>query len=242
MFSIKNISIVLDEKLIVSNVSLECLPGSITVLMGPNGSGKSSLAYGLMGHPRYQISRGSISLNEHNITALGADKRARAGLFLAFQYPHDIPGVSTVSFLKESYHALTGKEVAFADFVQQATQVFKRVGLSPDYLQRSLHEGFSGGERKRLEIAQVLLCKPKVVLLDEIDSGLDADGIKYCAQALLDLKKESPEIIFIIITHTARLLQFIVPDQVHILKEGCVVASGAKELVSFIEIEGYRTL
>ncbi|MGC2310214.1 MAG: Fe-S cluster assembly ATPase SufC [Candidatus Babeliaceae bacterium] len=242
MFSLNNVSVSLDEKLLINALNLVCKPGTFTVLMGPNGSGKSSLAYALMGHPKYTIIDGSIMLDDVPITQLSADKRARAGLFLAFQYPYEIPGVSIFSFLKESYRALKGTDIILDEFVQLVETVFQQVGLSPDYIQRGVHEGFSGGERKRLEVAQLLLFKPKVAILDEIDSGLDADGIRHVAQALNGLRAENPSMIFIIITHNTRLLQFMQPDQVHILQEGKLIASGGVEMIQYIEAKGYREL
>jgi Fe-S cluster assembly ATP-binding protein len=240
VFSIKNLSVSINKKSLLSSVTLICPPGSITVLMGPNGSGKSSLANALMGHPAYEITAGALTLNGTNLIPLLADKRAQAGLFLAFQYPYEIPGVSVLTFLKEAYRSLGNTEISITDFIKKIETAFEQVGLPAEYMYRSLHEGFSGGERKRLEVAQLLLLQPKVALLDEIDSGLDIDGIQQVAQALLYLKNKNPETIFIIITHTIRLLNYLSPDIVHILVEGKIVTSGNAQLLTTLETQGYK--
>ncbi len=239
-FLSKNLIVSIDGKQVVSDFSLECLPGSVHALMGPNGSGKSSLASAIMGHPFYKIISGSIFLDEQGITDMPVEQRARQGIFLAVQYPYAVPGLTVFSFLKEAYLACTGKECSVEEFEASVRDVLNKVGLPSDFMHRFLNDGFSGGERKRLECAQVLLLRPRLIILDEIDSGLDADGIRLVASALQAARKELSDSTWIVITHYTRLLTYIVPDYVHVMKNGTVVVSGDNALIAQIDAEGYR--
>lgn len=242
MLYIKNLSIAFNTQVLVHDFTLSLEPGSVHALMGPNGSGKSTLAYTLMGHPAYTIISGTIELIDINLAELPVEKRARAGLFLACQYPQEVPGVQVLTFLKEAHRMLTGQDMSVAAFKELVYKAFDAVGLDHSFVLRNLHEGFSGGEKKRLEIAQLLLFKPKVALLDEIDSGLDVDGLKTIAQALNSARRDNPDLTYIIITHYARILEYITPDAVHVLKEGTLRLSGSAELAQHIEKQGYHEL
>lgn len=208
--------------------------------MGPNGSGKSSLAATIMGHPKYQITNGSIILNDQEITELSVDKRARAGLFLAFQYPLAIPGVQVLNFLKEARRSQGDQNIDLIQFKDEVLSALGAVNLDASFATRYLNDGFSGGEKKRLEIVQLMVLKPRIVLLDEVDSGLDTDGIKQVAEILNKIRQQNPWMIFIIITHYPRMLKFIEPDFVHIMRSGRLITSGDKSLIETVDVKGYR--
>lgn len=242
MLSIKNLTVSLDKKIVIKNLSLDIAKGTITVLMGPNGSGKSTLAYTLMGHPSYAHTLGEVIFLEQNILELPVEKRARAGIFLACQYPQEVPGVQVTTFLKEAYRMLVRQDITAQDFQQKLYLALDAVKLDHSFAYRYLNEGFSGGEKKRLEIVQMLLLQPKIAILDEIDSGLDVDAIKLVADAILHARTVCPDIVIIIITHYQKILDYIQPDRVHILVEGSLVASGTKELAQRINQQGYDAL
>ncbi|MBA3954785.1 Fe-S cluster assembly ATPase SufC [Candidatus Dependentiae bacterium] len=242
MLYLKNVSIALDTKPIIDTLSLSFSAGTVHALMGPNGSGKSTLAATLMGHPAYTLTSGQLLLDTSDLSALPVEKRARAGLFLAAQYPQEVPGVQVFTFLKEAHRMLTGQDIAVSAFKELVYAAFDRVNLDHSFVYRNLHEGFSGGEKKRLEIAQLLLFSPKVALLDEIDSGLDVDALKLVAQALQYAKSVNPDLVLILITHYNRILEYIVPDYVHVISCGRLVASGSHELAHTIEQRGYNGL
>lgn len=237
---INNLSVAVDNKLILKNISLACPPGSVQLIIGPNGSGKSTLATALMGHPAYQITEGSVTLACQDLLALPIEKRSRAGLFLAFQHPYTIPGVKIFTFLKEAHRLLTGQEMSVGEFQQLVESIFAQVHLDPAYLQRCFNDGFSGGEKKRLELAQLLLFKPQVAILDEIDSGLDAAGIEKISEILATIRKQYPHMRLLIITHNMYLLEQIKPDAVHIMAAGSCVATGGQELVTSLVARGYH--
>ncbi|HVX00812.1 MAG TPA: Fe-S cluster assembly ATPase SufC, partial [Candidatus Babeliaceae bacterium] len=212
--------------------------GTTHIIMGPNGSGKTSLALGLMGHPSYALSSGSITLNGKDITDLAIHKRAQAGFFLAFQQPYDIPGVSFFTFLQEAYRSMGG--VASSEDLQvRVAQAFEFVGIAREYMFRPVNHGFSGGEKKRLELAQLLVLNPCVVILDEPDSGIDAEGIMMIARVIKAVKQKRPEAILIIITHNTQLAENLEPDAVHILVQGRLVSSSGKTLINSIGAQGY---
>lgn len=242
MLSLDNISISCSETKVINNLSLSLIPGTVAVLMGPNGSGKSTLAYTLMGHPNYTVTHGSIFLNGHNLLELPVERRARLGLFLACQYPQEVPGVQVFTFLKEAHRMLTGQEPSVSDFQQLLYTVFDAVKLDHSFAYRNLNEGFSGGEKKRLEIAQLLLFQSKLAILDEIDSGLDVDALKLVAEAINSARKQNPVMSIVLITHYARILKYIIPDTVHILMNGTIVKSGNLSLAELIEYKGYDGL
>lgn len=242
MFSIKNLTISVDQKIVVHDLSLALPANTIHILMGPNGSGKSSLAYALMGHPTYSVIQGIACIAETNILEMPVEERARAGLFLACQYPQEVPGVLVATFLKEAYRMLVSPDCTSKEFQEKLYAVLDIVHLDHSFAYRYLHEGFSGGEKKRLEIVQMLLLKPKVVILDEIDSGLDRDGIVLVADAIKHLRNISPSTSFIIITHYQKIIDFINPDTVHVIINGKLIASGDGNLAELINQKGYDAL
>lgn len=237
-----DLSIEIDQKTIISDLSLEIVSGSIHVIMGTNGSGKSTFAHALMGHPAYTIAQGSIKVGDQDITHLAVDKRAQLGLFLSFQHPYEIPGVSVFNFIKESYYARSKQSVNAKEFQTVLYQKMELLGLDIAFAHRPLNYGFSGGEKKKLELLQLLMLNPKVAILDEIDSGLDVDAIKMVAQGLHAARQQNPELTLIIITHYPRLLSYIKPDVVHILKNGTIQRSGSYELAQQVELRGYDAI
>lgn len=238
MFKISDISVNIETTQIVKKVNISCSAGSVHAIMGPNGSGKSSLAYALMGHPRYEMVTGSITLAGLDLATLSPDKRAHAGLFLSLQHPVEIPGLSVFNFLKESYYALHGV-LPLQEFQKLLYIAMDTLGMDHAVAYRGVNEGFSGGEKKRLEMLQLLMFKPKVVILDEIDSGLDVDALKVVAHGVMQAKAENPHLVILLITHYQRILQYIHPDQVHIMYQGSIVRSGDATLAEEIEQKGY---
>jgi len=230
------------KKQIINSFNLFLNAGETHAIMGPNGSGKSSLAYALMGHPKYATFSGDILFLGESIKKMSADQRARKGLFLAFQYPVEIPGATVFSVLKGSYGAITEKLVPVISFSNMLFSYMDMLQIDRSFAYRNLNEGFSGGEKKKFEMLQLLLLKPKVAILDEIDSGLDVDALEVVSKALLQAKKENPHMGIIIITHYARLFRYIKPDMVHIMDNGCLVKSGNYTLVQTIEETGYNGL
>lgn len=239
MFHIQNLSVSVQEIVVVNGLTLELAPGSTTALMGPNGSGKSSLACALAGHPHYQVTAGTVLFSGTNLLDLSPDQRARSGLFLAFQQPPAIPGVVSVRFLKEAYQAVKGVQIGMPEFIDLLTPLLMQMGLSPATMHRPLHEGFSGGEKKRWELVQMLLLQPKIAILDEIDSGLDIDGLKLVANAIEKLRISNPAMVILVITHYPRLLEYLKPSAIHIMNKGTIVASGGVELMYDLEQRGY---
>ena len=241
MLSITSLSVERAGKQILHTISLELKDGETAILMGPNGSGKSSLAYTLLGHPSCTVTAGTIRFNSEDLLVLPVHERARKGLFLVTQSPQELPGVTVTTFLREAFTALTGKP-ADAVFDSLINRYLPLVGLNDSFLTRSVHHGFSGGEKKRFELLQLLLFKPRVALLDEIDSGLDIAGIASIASILATIKKECPHTAFLIITHNAQLLEHKKIDSVHIMLDGKVKASGGAELIDRVRAQGYHGL
>ncbi len=239
MIHIANLHVSIGSQEILKNINLSVAPGTTHALMGPNGSGKSTLAHALIGDPSYTISAGTIFFDGQDITALAPDQRARRGIFLSFQQPPAIPGVSVLSFLYEAYRACSGNKIEYADFLVHVDQAVDALSLRKDLVLRMLNDGFSGGEKKQFEMLQILLFKPKVIIFDEIDSGLDIDALRSVAAAIANVRLENPTLIVVIITHYQRILQYMVPDQVHILCDGTVVQSGNYQLVDELEKKGY---
>lgn len=235
---VNNISVSVIDKPVLYGINLSVNSNTIHAIMGPNGSGKSSLAHTLMGHPSYHISSGSIFLNAVDITTAQVHERAKNGLFLSFQHPCEIPGVSVASFLKESYVAVTGQHISVADFQTLLLKYCEKLSIDPAFIQRSF-EGFSGGEKKKLELLQLFLLKPKVAILDEIDSGLDIDALKVVAAGIEYARQENPELAIIVITHYQRILNYIIPDYVHVVCDGRIVESGDAHVAQALEIKGY---
>ena len=229
------------ETEILNGMTLTIRTGQTHAIMGPNGSGKSTLAYTIAGHPKYTVTSGSITLDGEDVLEMSVDERARAGLFLAMQYPVEIPGVPTITFLKEALNAQRSArgedEVSAPDFMKLIREKAKQLGVSMDMLKRPVNVGFSGGEKKRMEILQALVLEPKFMILDETDSGLDIDALKTVSDGVNALR--APERGMLVITHYQRLLDHITPDVVHIMANGKIVKSGGPELAKELEAEGY---
>lgn len=235
---IKGLKVSIEQKKILMGVDLVVQPGKLHVVMGPNGSGKSTLAASLMGHPNYEVTAGKVTLGKTNLLALEPHERAKKGLMLAFQNPLTVPGVTLSNFLRTSYHELYGKKArSVLEFHKFVHQKAKDLSLDATFLRRGINEGFSGGEKKKAEILQLLVLRPKFAIFDEIDTGLDIDALKVVSQGIHDLKKEGAGIL--LITHYQRILTHVLPDVVHIMKQGAIVKTGGTELVAQIEEKGY---
>mgnify|MGYP001252207642 CR=1 FL=1 len=242
MFDIKNLKATIDDKEILAGLSLSMKPGEVHAIMGPNGSGKSTLAKVISGHPDIEEADGEVLLDGKNVLDLEPDERANAGIFLAFQYPVDIPGVNNAEFLRMAYNARQksmGKEpIDPFDFDVLIKDKLEILNMKERFLSRPVNHGFSGGEKKRNEILQMLVLDPRVVILDETDSGLDIDSLKQVSDAINYFKSQDK--IILLITHYQRLLNYIVPDYVHIMAEGTIVRSGDKSLALELEEKGYE--
>jgi len=225
---------------ILKGVDLTVGTGEIHALMGPNGSGKSTLAQVLLGSPEYEITEGRILLRGDDITTWDVEVRAKAGVFLAFQYPQEIPGVSVHNFLRQAMSARKGIDLSVLEVRLALMEWMGRLEMDPAFAERYLNEGFSGGEKKRNEILQMALLQPEVAILDETDSGLDVDALRVVARGVREVRKERPELGTLVITHYQRLLDELTPDHVHILVDGRIVASGGAELALQLEAEGYE--
>ncbi len=232
----------IDGKEILKGLSLTVKPGEVAAIMGPNGSGKSTLSYVVSGRDGYEVTEGSIVLNGEDILAMEAHERAAKGIFLAFQYPLEIPGVTTMTFLKAAMNAQRKQrgeeELTTPDFIKRVRAAADKLGVSQEMLRRPLNVGFSGGEKKRMEVLQMVLLEPKIAILDETDSGLDIDALRIVAEGVNALR--APDRSFLVITHYQRLLDYIVPDSVHVLSAGRIVKSGDKGLALELEKNGYR--
>lgn len=245
ILSISNLHAQIAGKEILKGISLTVNSGEIHVLMGPNGSGKSTLSYALMGHPLYEVSankKSKIAIDGKSITDLPPNERARRGLFLAFQNPLTIQGVPIASFLRTAYQAITPSKEKFSigDFNKMLVEKAQNLGLTREFLRRSLNDGFSGGEKKKAEMLQAIVLQPKFAIFDEIDTGLDIDALKVVGQGIGELVKAGAGVI--IITHYQRILRYVKPDMVHILKDGIIVKSGGYDLAKQIEKEGYASI
>ena len=226
-------------KPILAGVNLTVEAGKTHAIMGPNGSGKSTLAYSIAGHPKYQITGGSVTLDGADILAMKVDERARAGLFLAMQYPVEVPGVSVANFLRTSATAIRGEAPKLRTWVKEVNSAMTQLQIDPAFAERSVNEGFSGGEKKRHEILQLELLKPKIALLDETDSGLDVDALRVVSEGV-NRVRETGETGTLLITHYTRILKYIQPDYVHVFSAGRIVESGGAELAQVLEDEGYE--
>ncbi|MEM4633770.1 MAG: Fe-S cluster assembly ATPase SufC [Candidatus Anstonellaceae archaeon] len=236
LLKIENLKVYADKKEIVKGITLSIKPGQTHVIMGQNGSGKSTLLNALAGHPKYKA-EGIAFFDGKDLLKMKPYERARAGLFLAFQTPNEIPGVSLSSLLRRAYAARHGQEIAVADFEKLLYEKMELLGMDKAMAERGVNEGFSGGEKKRCEILQLALLNPKLALLDELDSGLDIDALSKVAFALE--KAKSPDTSLVIVTHYARMLKNIKPDAVHIMREGKIILSGSFELACKLEEKGY---
>ena len=222
---------------ILRGVSLSIGRGETHALMGPNGSGKSTLGNVLMGHPGYQVTRGALTFKGEDITRWTADQRGRAGMFLAFQYPEEIPGVTVVNFLRTALSNRTGTEYTVLELRLKVADTMRALGMDSGFADRYLNEGFSGGERKRNEVLQMAVLEPEMVVMDETDSGLDVDALRVVAEGVARLQSDDRG--FLVITHYQRLLEYITPDVVHVFVDGRIVDTGGPELARRIELEGY---
>src|SRR5688572_13672873 len=241
MLRIENLHATVDGKAILNGISLALNPGEIHAMMGPNGSGKSTLAYVLTGRPGYEVTQGKVLYNGENILDLSPDERAHKGIFLAFQYPTEVPGVSVVNFLRTAYNAIHAdapkSAMQFRLFLQEKVDLLE---IPTELVDRYVNQGFSGGEKKRNEILQMAVLQPELAILDETDSGLDIDALKHVSAGVNKLR--GPDVGMLLITHYQRLLNYITPDRVHVLMGGRIVKSGGFELAEQLEAEGYAGL
>jgi Fe-S cluster assembly ATP-binding protein len=226
---------------ILKGLTLTVQPGEVHALMGPNGSGKSTLASTLLGSPDFEVTGGTIRFQGDDITGWEPEIRGKAGLFLAFQYPQEIAGVSVLSFLRQALSARKGMEMSVLELRLSLMEWMQRLDMDPAFAERYLNEGFSGGEKKRNEILQMAILEPEMAILDETDSGLDIDALKVVARGVQEVRKDRPELGLLAITHYQRLLEHLTPDRVHVLMEGRIVASGGPELAHQLEAEGYES-
>jgi Fe-S cluster assembly ATP-binding protein len=237
--TIKDLHVAIEGKEILKGVNLEIKGGEIHAIMGPNGTGKSTLSSAIMGHPKYEVTSGTITLDGKNVLEMAVDERARAGLFLAMQYPSEINGVTNADFLRSAINSRRGEgnEISLMKFIREMDKKMEYLEMDLDMAQRYLNEGFSGGEKKRNEILQLMMIQPKIAILDEIDSGLDIDALKTVSKGINAMRNENFGCIMI--THYQRLLNYITPDFVHVMMQGRVVKNGGPELAQRLEAEGY---
>ncbi|MGM7634220.1 Fe-S cluster assembly ATPase SufC [Bacillus sp. Hm123] len=235
----KDLHVAIEGKEILKGVNLEIKGGEFHAIMGPNGTGKSTLSSAIMGHPKYEVTKGSIELDGEDVLEMEVDERARAGLFLAMQYPSEITGVTNADFLRSAINSRReeGDEISLMKFIRKMDEKMDFLEMDQDMAQRYLNEGFSGGEKKRNEILQLMMIEPKIAILDEIDSGLDIDALKVVSKGINDMR--SNEFGCLMITHYQRLLNYITPDKVHVMMQGRIVKSGGPELAQRLEAEGY---
>ena len=241
LLAVKDLAATVAGVEILKGIDLMVRPGEVHAIMGPNGSGKSTLAKALAGHPAYTVTRGQALFDGNDIFALAPEERARAGLFLGFQYPIEVPGVSNAAFLRLAYNTVQGARgkdeldpLEFDDFVQEK---LKLLDIDPAFLERSVNDGFSGGEKKRNEILQMALLEPRLAILDELDSGLDIDALRIVANGVNGLR--GPGNAIVLVTHYQRLLNYVVPDYVHVMDQGRIIKTGGKELALELESRGY---
>lgn len=239
VLEIRDLHTQVEDEPILKGVSLEIQPGEFHAIMGPNGSGKSTLAYTVMGHPHYEVIKGDVRINGESILELEPNERAQKGLFLAFQYPHEIPGVSIANFLRTARSSLLGgAEIDILDFQDELESKLEQIKMEISFAGRSLNEGFSGGEKKKAEMVQMAMLKPKIAIMDETDSGLDIDALKSVAESVNAMR--DGQFSALIITHYKRILDYITPDYVHIMVDGRIVKSGGPELAAELEQKGYE--
>lgn len=235
---IQGLTVEVEGTEILHGVDLEVARGETHALMGPNGSGKSTLAYTIAGHPSYEVTGGQILLGGEDITEMAPDERAALGLFLAMQYPTEVPGVSLSNFLRTAIGAVRGEDIPVRTFMNELKEEFKSLEMDEKFLARNVNEGFSGGEKKRFEILQMAMLKPRIAVLDETDSGLDIDAVRIVAEGVNRLSGD--HLGTLIITHYTRILNYITPDVVHVMSAGKIVKSGGRELADELEVSGYE--
>jgi len=238
MLKIENLRAEIDEQEIIKGLDLEVGKGEIHAIMGPNGSGKSTLSNVLMGHPRYEVTGGSVTFQDEDVLEMEPDERAKLGMFLAFQYPSEVPGVSVANFLRTAVNSVREEELSPMEMFRLIQDKMRVMQMDPKFAERYLNEGFSGGEKKRNEILQMLMLEPKLAIMDETDSGLDIDALQVVAKGVNELR--GPEFSAVIITHYQRILRYIEPDHVHVMLDGRLVTSGGKELALDLEDKGYE--
>ena len=237
---IENLHVSIDDKEILKGINLTVNSNEIHALMGPNGNGKSTLLAAIMGHPKYNVTSGSITLDGKDVFSMSVDERSRAGLFLAMQYPLEIDGVSNQDFLRTAMSSHQEKNVGLYDFIVNCEKATEELKMDKNLIHRSLNVGFSGGEKKKNEVLQIKLLKPKFIILDEIDSGLDVDSLKIVAKNIVKYKEENKDIAILIITHLTKILEYIKPDYVHVLGDGHILKTGDYSLALDIEKDGYK--
>ena len=242
LLNVDNLHVSVGEKEVLKGLTLQIKPGEVCAIMGPNGSGKSSFSLALMGHPRYTVTAGTISFAGDDVIGLSPDKRAKLGIFLGMQHPHEIEGVPYKDFLRQSYNALydgTPRQMRIRDFHKMMLSQLDLLHMDHAFIERSVNVGFSGGEKKRAEMLQVAVLQPKLVILDEIDSGLDIDALRQVAVALNKVREQHPDMAVILITHYQRILQYVTPEKVVLLRDGLIFKSGGADLVAQLEQTGY---
>ena len=240
LFAVDDLHVAVAGTEILRGVDLSILPGEVHALMGPNGSGKSTLANTLLGNPDYEVTRGRILFRGEDVTTWPTDVRAKAGMFLAFQYPEEIPGVSVVQFLRQALSARKGVDLSVLELRLAIMEWMKRLDMDPSFGGRYLNEGFSGGEKKRNEILQMAILEPDFAVLDETDSGLDIDALKVVSRGVQEVRTDRAELGVLLITHYQRILSYLQPDKVHVLIDGRIVDSGGPDLAHRLEREGYE--
>lgn len=237
---VRDLKVSVDGKQILKGITLDVDKGEVAALMGPNGAGKSSLGNALMGHPRYRVDSGSIMLGGNSIASFSPTDRAKLGLFLSFQYPSEIPGVAVESFLRAAYNSVKPQKLGVMEFHSMLLEKMSALGISPEFASRNVNEGFSGGEKKRMEVLQFSILRPGMAIFDETDSGLDVDSLRTVANGIKGMA--SPDTGILLITHYQRILNYIKPGKVYVMMDGRIVASGGSGLASEIERDGYDSV
>ena len=241
LLNIKDLKVNVGEKEILKGIDLTINENETHVLMGPNGTGKSTLGYAVMGNPKYEITGGSITFNGEDITGLAVNERAQKGIFLSFQTPIEVPGVTLSGFIRSGLERKTGKRIRFFEFKKKLAETMELLNMDPSYADRDLNVGFSGGEKKKAEILQMLMLEPSLAILDETDSGLDVDAVRTVSKGI-SLYKERCQGSLIIITHSTRILQSLTVDKAHVMEKGVIVKNGGGELVDEINEKGFESL
>lgn len=239
MFKINNLEVVTDNKIILKDFNLIINDGEIHTIMGPNGVGKSTLSRVIMGDPNYKVLNGEMTFNGDNLMVLSTDERAKKGIFLAMQYPMEIEGVSNQDFLRTAIGSVNNKRIGLYDFILKCEKGAEELSMNKDLIHRSLNVGFSGGEKKKNEVLQIKLLEPKLIILDELDSGLDIDSLRIVGMNIHNYKEEHPNTSILIITHHPKILEYLHPDYVHIMNNGTIIETGNYELAMEIEKNGY---
>jgi Fe-S cluster assembly ATP-binding protein len=240
LFQVRDLHVSADETQILSGIDLTVGAGEVHAIMGPNGSGKSTLANALLGSPEYEVTSGAVLLKGDDVTDWEPDVRAKQGMFLAFQYPQEIPGVTVNNFLQQAVSARRGEDQSVLETRRRIMGWMQRLDMDAKFAERFLNEGFSGGEKKRAEVLQMAMLEPDIAILDETDSGLDVDALKIVASGVRSVKEDRPNMGVLVITHYRRLLDLVEPDHVHVLVDGKIVSSGGMELAQQLEDEGYE--